>query len=123
MALGGSYAAVATDIGGLNADPGAVALLKRPVIQGSQYNYVAGTTWSLGADRDPFGGGSRQPIHFQIGTFGFLSQPGLHGEPAGRHQGLLLRQRDVHRDDAGEELLKDSRFSIGIRQGDHRQPG
>ena len=28
MALGGSYAAVATDVGGLNANPGAVALLK-----------------------------------------------------------------------------------------------
>ena len=35
MALGGAYAAVATDIGGLNANPGAVALLKRPVISGS----------------------------------------------------------------------------------------
>ena len=34
MALGGSYSAVATDIGGLNANPGAVALLKGPVIQG-----------------------------------------------------------------------------------------
>jgi hypothetical protein len=74
MALGGSYAAVATDIGGLNANPGAVALLKRPVIQGSQYNYVAGTTLNWGAVAIPFGGGS-SVIGFQIGTFGFSDQP------------------------------------------------
>jgi hypothetical protein len=74
MALGGSYAAVATDIGGLNANPGAVALLKRPVIQGSQYSYVAGTKLNWGAVALPFGGGS-SVIGFQLGTFGFNDQP------------------------------------------------
>ena len=74
MALGGSYAAVATDIGGLNANPGAVALLKRPVIQGSQYSYVAGTKFNWGAVALPFGGGS-SVIGFQLGSFGFSDQP------------------------------------------------
>jgi hypothetical protein len=74
MALGGSYSAVATDIGGLNANPGAVALLKRPVIQGSQYQYVAGTTFNWGAVAIPFGGGS-SVIGFQLGSFGFSNQP------------------------------------------------
>ncbi len=74
MALGGSYAAVATDIGGLNANPGAAALLKRPVLQGSQYSYVAGTTFNWGAVALPFGGGS-SVIGFQLGSFGFADQP------------------------------------------------
>jgi hypothetical protein len=74
MALGGSYSAVATDIGGLNVNPGAVALLKQPVIQGSQLQYVAGTTLNWAAFALPFGGGS-SVIGFQIGTFGFDNQP------------------------------------------------
>ena len=74
MALGGAYAAVATDIGGLNANPGAVALLKRPVISGSQLQYVAGSKLNWGAVALPFGGGS-SVIGFQLGTFGFSDQP------------------------------------------------
>lgn len=74
MALGGAYAAVATDIGGLNANPGAVALLKRPVIQGSQLQYVAGSKLNWGAVALPFGGGS-SVIGFQLGSFGFSDQP------------------------------------------------
>src|SRR5579862_6699993 len=57
MALGGAYAAVATDAGGLNANPGALALLKRPVIQGSQLDYVANTKLNWGGLAIPFGGG------------------------------------------------------------------
>jgi len=74
MALGGSYAAVATDVGGLNANPGAVALIKRPAIQGSQLQYVADTKLNWGAVALPFGGGS-SVIGFQIGSFGFSDQP------------------------------------------------
>ncbi|HEY4320135.1 MAG TPA: PorV/PorQ family protein [Gemmatimonadales bacterium] len=74
MALGGAYAAVATDVGGLNANPGAVALIKRPSIEGSQLNYVADTKLNWGAVALPFGGGS-SVIGFQIGTFGFSDQP------------------------------------------------
>ena len=74
MALGGAYAAMATDVGGLNANPGAVALIKNPSIQGSQLNYVAGTKLNWGAVALPFGGGS-SVIGFQLGTFGFSDQP------------------------------------------------
>ncbi|HEX3927531.1 MAG TPA: PorV/PorQ family protein [Gemmatimonadales bacterium] len=74
MALGGGYAAVATDIGALYANPGALALLKRPAIQGSQLQYVAGSKLNWGGLAIPFGGGS-SAIGFQISTFGFDNQP------------------------------------------------
>jgi hypothetical protein len=74
MALGGSYAAVATDVGGLNANPGAAALVKRASISGSQYSYVAGTKLNWGGVVLPFGGGS-SVIGFQLGTYGFTDQP------------------------------------------------
>jgi hypothetical protein len=74
MALGGSYAAMATDVGGLNANPGALALLKRPALQGSQLQYVADTKLNWAGVALPFGGGS-SVIGFQVGTFGFSDQP------------------------------------------------
>jgi hypothetical protein len=74
MALGGGYAAVATDIGGLYANPGALALLKRPAIEGSQLQYVGDTKLNWGAFALPFGGGS-SAVGFQLGSFGFSNQP------------------------------------------------
>jgi hypothetical protein len=74
MALGGFYSAVATDIGGLNANPAAVALMKRPGVQGSQLEWVGGSKLNWGALAMPYGGGS-SAIGFQIGTFGFSDQP------------------------------------------------
>ncbi len=74
MALGGAYSAVATDAGGLNANPGAVALIKRPTLEGSQLQYVADTKLNWGGVALPFGGGS-SVIGFQLGTFGFSNQP------------------------------------------------
>jgi hypothetical protein len=74
MALGGFYAAVATDVGGLNANPGAVALIKRPGAQGSQLDWVGGSKLNWGAVAMPFGGGS-SAIGFQLGNFGFSDQP------------------------------------------------
>ncbi|HRP07378.1 MAG TPA: hypothetical protein PLL69_02725, partial [Gemmatimonadales bacterium] len=73
-ALGGSYVAVATDVGGLNANPAATALMTRPGAQFSQYNYVADTKFSWGAIAFPFGGGSRA-FGLQVGTYGFSDQP------------------------------------------------
>lgn len=73
-ALGGSYIAVATDVGGLNANPAATALMTRPGAQFSQYNYVADTKLNWGAIAFPFGGGSRA-FGLQLGTFGFSDQP------------------------------------------------
>ena len=58
-ALGGSYIAVATEVGGLNANPAAIALMTRPGAQFSQFNYVADTKLNWGAIAFPFGGGSK----------------------------------------------------------------
>lgn len=74
MALGGSYIAVATDVGGLNANPAATALMTRPGAQFSQYDYVADTKLNWGALAFPFGGGARA-FGVQLGTFGFSDQP------------------------------------------------
>lgn len=73
-ALGGAYIAVATDVGGLNANPAATALMTGPGAQFSQYNYVADTKLNWGAIAFPFGGGSGT-FGMQLGTFGFSSQP------------------------------------------------
>ena len=73
-ALGGSYISVATDVGGVNANPSAIALMTRPGAQFSQYNYVADTKLNWGAIAFPFGGGSKA-FGMQIGTFGFSNQP------------------------------------------------
>src|SRR5690606_40352923 len=73
-ALGGSYIAVATEVGGLNANPAATALMTRPGAQFSQYDYVAETRLNWGAIAFPFGGGARA-FGIQLGTFGFSEQP------------------------------------------------
>ncbi len=73
MALGGGYIAMATEIGGLNANPGALALIKRPGVQGSQLQYVGDTKLNFGGLAIPFGGGS-SAIGFSIGSFGFSDQ-------------------------------------------------
>ena len=73
-ALGGSYVAMATDVGGLNANPAATALMTRPGAQFSQYNYVADTKLNWGAVAFPFGGGA-SAFGIQLGTFGFSEQP------------------------------------------------
>lgn len=73
-ALGGSYIAVATEVGGLNANPAAIALMSRPGAQFSQLNYVADTKLNWGAIAFPFGGGSKG-FGVQMGTFGFHDQP------------------------------------------------
>jgi hypothetical protein len=73
-ALGGSYVAMATDVGGLNANPAATALMTRPGAQFSQYDYVADTKLNWGAVAFPFGGGA-SAFGLQLGTFGFSEQP------------------------------------------------
>ncbi|MDX2207708.1 MAG: PorV/PorQ family protein [Gemmatimonadales bacterium] len=73
-ALGGSYAAMAADVGGLNANPAGIAQMTRPGAQFSQYDYVVGTDLSWGGLAFPVGNGSGA-IGFQLGTFGFDDQP------------------------------------------------
>ena len=73
-ALGGSYVAMATEVGGVNANPAAIALMTRPGAQFSQLDYVADTKLNWGAVAFPFGGGSKA-FGIQLGTFGFSDQP------------------------------------------------
>jgi hypothetical protein len=73
-ALGGSYVAMATEVGGVNANPAAIALMTRPGAQFSQLDYVADTKLNWGAVAFPFGGGSKA-FGLQLGTFGFSDQP------------------------------------------------
>ena len=58
MALGGGYLPLATDLGALYANPGALALIKRAGVQGSQLNYIADTKLNWGGVATPYGGGS-----------------------------------------------------------------
>jgi Uncharacterised protein family (UPF0164) len=73
-ALGGAYAAIATDVSSLYYNPAGSALLSRPGVLIGTYDYVADTRYSWGGVAFPFGGGART-IGLQIGTFGFGDQP------------------------------------------------
>jgi hypothetical protein len=73
-ALGGSFAASATDISALYYNPAGVALIEKAGLTIGTYDYVAETRYSWGGVAFPLSGGSRT-IGFQLGTFGFDDQP------------------------------------------------
>jgi uncharacterized protein UPF0164 len=73
-ALGGSFAAIATDISALYYNPAGAALIERSGLTIGTYDYVAETRYSWGGLAFPLSGGSRT-IGFQLGTFGFEDQP------------------------------------------------
>jgi hypothetical protein len=73
-ALGGSFAAIATDISALYYNPAGAALIEKAGLTIGTYDYVADTRYSWGGLAFPFSGGSRS-IGFQLGTFGFRDQP------------------------------------------------
>jgi hypothetical protein len=73
-ALGGAFAALATDVSSLYYNPGGSALVARPGVMISTYDYVADTRYSWGGLIFPFSGGSRS-VGVQVGTFGFKDQP------------------------------------------------
>jgi hypothetical protein len=72
-ALGGSYAAVATDASALYYNPAGAALGTRPTVVIGTVDYVADTRYSWGGIAFPFGGG--KVFGIQLGTFGFKDQP------------------------------------------------
>ncbi|MBA2323384.1 MAG: PorV/PorQ family protein [Pseudonocardiales bacterium] len=74
VALGGAFAAIATDVSALYYNPGGAALIERPGILLGTQDYVADTRYSWGGVAFPFSGGARS-IGFQLGTFGFKDQP------------------------------------------------
>jgi hypothetical protein len=73
-ALGGAFAAVATDVSALYYNPGGLALVPRAGAMVSTYDYIADTRYSWGGLVFPFSGGSRA-VGVQVGTFGFKDQP------------------------------------------------
>lgn len=73
-ALGGAFAAIATDVSSLYYNPAGAALMTRPGVMLSTYTYVADTRYSWGGVALPFGGGT-SAFGIQLGTFGFDDQP------------------------------------------------
>src|SRR6478672_8110502 len=73
-ALGGSFAAIATDVSAFYYIPAGVSMLDRPGVMLGTYDYVANTRYSWAGVAFPFSGGSRT-LGFQLGTFGLKDQP------------------------------------------------
>ncbi len=73
-ALGGSFAAIATDVEALYWNPGGLAQLERPGLTVGTYSYVANTRYTWAGIAFPMGGGARA-IGIQGGSFGFSGQP------------------------------------------------
>jgi hypothetical protein len=73
-ALGGSVAALSTDVTALYYNPGNVALLSQPGFMVSTYSYIANTRYSWAGLAFPMSGGARA-LGLSIGTFGFGDQP------------------------------------------------
>ena len=73
-ALGGAYAAIASDVSALYYNPAGTALIGRPGAMVGTYDYVAQTKYTWAGMAFPFGGGART-MGIQIGTFGFSDQP------------------------------------------------
>jgi hypothetical protein len=73
-ALGGAYAALATDISALYYNPAGLALLEHSGAMVSTYSYVDNTRYTWAGLALPVSGGTRT-FGFQLGSFGFSNQP------------------------------------------------
>jgi hypothetical protein len=73
-ALGGSYAALANDLGSMYYNPAGLALMERPGAMASNMKYIAGTNYTFGAVGFPLSGGARA-FGLSFATFGFSNQP------------------------------------------------
>src|SRR5258708_15700236 len=74
LALGGAYAALATDISALYYNPAGVAQMSRPGAMVSSYNYIANTRYVWGGLAPPMARGVHA-VGGQVGNFGFSCQP------------------------------------------------
>ena len=74
LALGGAYAALATDVSALYYNPAGAAQIARPGVMISSYSYAANTRYVWAGLALPMGGGART-IGLQLGNFGFGDQP------------------------------------------------
>lgn len=73
-ALGGAYAALATDVTALYYNPAGLAQIGRPGAMVSSYSYLADTKYSWFGAAFPMSGGS-SAIGLSIASFGFNEQP------------------------------------------------
>lgn len=110
-ALGGAFAALATDISAVYYNPAGLAQMTRPGLIASTMNYIADTRYAFAALATPFGGGSRA-FGLSVSTFGFSEQPvytvedpqGTNGEVYGVNEtaiGLTYAQQFSDRFSAG----------------------
>jgi hypothetical protein len=110
-ALGGAFAAIASDVSSLYYNPAGAALMEHPSLMVGTYDYLADTRYSWGGVAFPFSGGSRT-IGLQLGTFGFKDQPVYTDEQPGGTGGTY----SVSETFVGLTLAQQfsDRFSAGI---------
>jgi len=73
-ALGGSFAALATDVSSIWYNPAGLSQLSAPGVLASNMTYIADTRYNWVGVGLPFGGGSRA-IGLSVTSFGFSDQP------------------------------------------------
>src|SRR2546428_8678442 len=70
QALGGAYAALATDVTAMYYNPAGLAQLARPGVQVTSNSYIAGTKYTWAGIAFPMSGGVRS-IGLSLGSFRF----------------------------------------------------
>lgn len=73
-ALGGAYAALATDLTAMYYNPAGLAQLPRPSVMISSLTYIADTKYTWAGIAFPMAGGVRS-VGISLGSFGFSDQP------------------------------------------------
>jgi len=73
-ALGGGFAALATDVSSVYYNPAGLAQMDHAGFQASTMNYIAGTKYAWAAVGFPFSGGARA-LGVSVSNFGFSNQP------------------------------------------------
>lgn len=111
-ALGGTYAALANDLGSLYYNPAGLALMERPGVMANTMNYLASTSYTYGAFGVPFGGGSRA-FGISVTTFGFSNQPVYTVEDPQGASGRVYSVRETAIGATYSQQFSD-RFSAGL---------
>jgi hypothetical protein len=110
-ALGGAYAALATDVTALYYNPGGLAQLARPGLIVTSNSYIADTRYAWAGVGFPMAGGVRA-VGISIGSFGFGDQPIYTiADPEGNGRTYSVRQTFI----SGTYAQNFSdRFSAGV---------
>ena len=111
-ALGGAYAALASDLGSIYYNPAGLALMERPGVMASTMNYVSGTSYTYGAFGVPFAGGGKA-VGFAVTTFGFGEQPVTTVEDPQGTSGQVYAVRETAISGTFSQQFSD-RFSAGM---------